>query len=200
MKRWSWMVPALALLSLAGCAGMSWGEVLEDVLADAGGVGAYGNRVRGEVEWVDPGQRALSIRTGYRGATRLRYDSRTQVVYRGERYPVGSLARGDQVSAEVERDNRGEAYATQIYVEETRDGDDRDGEGRVERFDGRVGWIEHDRGRFQLRASRGSYTVTLPYNASSSTRDRFRRLRSGDDVRIEGELMGNGWVELVRFR
>ena len=194
--RWT---PALALLALTGCAGMSGMGSLEEIL---GGMGGMGNSVRGEVEWVDTGRRELQVRSGWSGSTRLSYDSRTQVYYRDERYPVSALSVGDLVSAQVERDRRGDAYARQIYVERTRDVyDDRDDRaGRVERFDGQVGSVDRQRGRFALRTSRGNWTVTLPYNASNSTRDRFARLRSGQSVRIEGEVLGSGRVELVRFR
>ena len=208
MRRWMRWTPALATLALAGCAGMGGMGSLEEILGSMGGLG---NSVRGEVEWVDTGRRELQVRSGWSGSTRMSYDSRTQVYYRDERYPVSALSVGDVISAQVERDRRGELHARQIYVQQTRDvdrdrdrdrdRDDRDDRaGRVERFDGRVGWVEHQRGRFELRTSRGAWTVSLPYNASGSTRDRFARLRGGQSVRIDGEVLGSGRVELVRFR
>jgi hypothetical protein len=198
MKRVRWSVLALVLLSTAGCVGMGGGS-LEEILA---GMGGFGGGVRGEVDWVDTRRQEIELRASFGQRTRLQYDSRTQVSYRGQRYSVRSLQTGDRIAAQVERSRQGESYARQIEVEERARDDGRDGgSGQVgsARFDGEVGWVDTERGRFQLRSSRGTYTVSLPYDASRSMVDRFRRLRAGDDVRIQGELLGNGRIELERF-
>lgn len=198
MKRARWSVLALLLLSTAGCAGMGGGS-LEEIL---GGMGGFGGGVRGEVDRVDTRRQEIELTASFGQRTRLQYDSRTRVSYRGERYAVRSLQAGDRISAQVERTREGESYARQIDVVERARDEGRDREaGRVSRgrFDGRIGWVDTDRGRFQLRSSRASYTVTLPYDANRSTIDRFRRLRAGNNVRIQGELLGNGRIELERF-
>jgi len=41
--------------------------------------------------------------------------------------------------------------------------------------------------------------VSLPYNARSSDVNRFRNLRSGDNVRIYGVYLNNSRVELRQF-
>ena len=199
MKRARWAVLALALLSTSGCASMGVG--LEDILGEIGGVDGLSGDVRGEVDWVDTRRQEIEVSSSFRQRTRLAYDSRTQVIYRGERYSVNSLETGDRVSIQVEQGRRGERYARQIRVEQT-SRDQRDGRSdqvRSGRFDGQVGWVDSDRGRFELRTSRGTYTVSLPYSADRSTVDRFRRLRSGNNVRIQGELLGNNRIELDRF-
>ena len=124
------------------------------------------------------------------------------MIYRNQRYPVNALEPGDRVNARVERGQRGEMYATLIQVEQSvsEDGGGRVDEGRIERFEGEVTSVDTQRGRFEMRAYRTSYVVSLPYNPSGSVIDRFRRLRRGDTVRIEGELIGNGRIELYRFR
>jgi hypothetical protein len=196
MKRARWAVLALALLSAAGCAGMGAGS-LEEIL---GGMGGFGGDVRGEVDWIDTRQHEIEVRASFGQRTRVYYDSRTQVLYRGQRYSVNSLASGDRIAVQVERNRRGESYARVINLEQSlRDQGGSDQVGTT-RFDGQVGWIDTQRGRFELRSSRGSYTVSLPYNPDRSTVDRFRRLRAGDNVRIEGELLGGGRIELERFR
>lgn len=198
------LAPALALLLASGCAGLGGLGTLEDVLGGMGGLGT-GDQVRGEVGYVDERSREIEVRTSFGRTTRLRYDSRTEVIHRDRRYSVRSLERGDRVEARVQERRDGELYADRIYVERSvRDGggggDYGDGEeGRVQRFDGRAGWVDQQRGRFQLRSGHGSYTVSLPYNPGRSTTDRFRRLRSGDSVRLQGELLGRDRVELVRF-
>jgi hypothetical protein len=205
MKRASWTVLALAVLSAGGCMATGpggWGDVLADI-GGMGGVGDRGGTVRGDVEWIDARRQEMELRASFGQRARVSFDSRTQVVYRGQRQSVNSLSTGDRVVALVERGGRqGDVYARQITVEEwTRD--ERDGGGweqaRSQRFDGQVGWVDAQQGRFQLRASRATYVVSLPYNASNSTIDRFRRLRAGNSVRIQGELLGNGRVELERF-
>ena len=198
MKRARWSLVTLVLLSSAGCVGMGGGS-LEEILA---GMGGFGDGVRGEVDWIDARRQEIELRASFGQRTRLQYDSRTRVLYRGQRYSVRSLQTGDRIAAQVERSRRGESYARQIEVEATaRDEGRVGGSGRVVsgRFDGQVGWVDTDRGRFQLRSSRGTYTVSLPYDANRSTVDRFRRLRAGNNVRIEGELLGNGRIELERF-
>ena len=208
MKRARWTVLALAVLSAGGCVAMGpggWGDVLGDI-GGMGGVGGVGDRtgtVRGDVDWIDTRRGEMELRASFGQRTRVTYDSRTQVLYRGQRQSVGSLSTGDRVVALVERGGRrGDLYARQITVEQwTRDDHDEGGweEARIQRFEGQVGWVDAQQGRFQLRASRATYVVSLPYNASSSTIDRFRRLRAGNSVRIQGELLGNGRVELDRF-
>lgn len=196
---------ALAALSAGGCVSMGgpggWGDILEDI----GGMGGMGGgSARGEIAWVDTRRQEMELRTSFGQRTRLVFDSRTRVVYRGQRQSLGSLSSGDRVVALVERGGRQrESYARQITVEQwARDGGNGGDweQAGIQRFDGTVGRIEAQQGRFELRTSRGTYLVSLPYNASRSTVDRFRRLRPGDGVRIEGELFGNRRVELRRFR
>ena len=203
MKRARRAVLALALLSAAGCAGMGAGG-WEDILGGTGGRAGRagtGGSVRGEIGRVDTRRQEIELSSSFGGRTRLYYDSRTRVAYRGQRYSVNSLRSGDRVAVLVEQSRRGDRYARQINVEQTardRDGG-RSGQAANGRFDGQAGWVDHDRGRFELRTSRGDYTVSLRYNADRSTVDRFRRLRAGSRVRIQGRLLGNARIELDRF-
>jgi hypothetical protein len=179
-----------------------------DVLGGIGGLPGMGDQVRGEVGWVDTRNRQLEVGSTYGSRTRLTYDTRTEVLYQNQRYGVGDLEVGDLVTARVQRGRQGgQIYAQQIYVEQTsRDrngGSGRNGggigQGRFDRFNGQVGRVDAQGGRFELRTSAGYYTVSLPYNPGGSVVNRFRRLRAGDSVRIEGELLGAGRVELSRF-
>jgi hypothetical protein len=64
---------------------------------------------------------------------------------------------------------------------------------------GTVGRIDYNQGWFELRTQQGTATVTLPYNVGDAQSDYFRRLRTGQSVRLEGTNVGNGRVELYRF-
>ena len=57
-------------------------------------------------------------------------------------------------------------------------------------LEGTVDRIDYDRGIFDVRTrDRGTISVALPFNARTSDVDAFRRLRSGDSVRVEGEFI-----------
>jgi hypothetical protein len=204
MHRWNRPALALLLLAAAGCAGTGMGSI-GDVLGGIGGTPGTGDQLRGEVGWVDTRNRELEVASGLGSRTRLTYDSRTEVLYQNQRYGVGDLEVGDRVTARVRRGQQGgRVYAEQIYVEQVsrdRNGGDRVGvgSGRVQRFDGQVGRVDTRAGRFELRTSRGYYTVSLPYKPQGSAVSRFRRLHAGDRVRVEGELLAAGRVELSRF-
>lgn len=183
---------AIGLPLAAGCAGMG----LEDLL---GGM-ALGGDVRGEVDWVDERSREIGVSSGWGGRQTVRYDSRTDVIYGQRRYDVRDLERGDVVSIDVDEDSRGRRRARTIRVERSvRDSRDGRSSGRIERFDGRVTWVDVDRGQFGVELGRGEYDVSLPYQASRSTVDRMRRLRRGNRVRFEGEMYGEGRIGLRRF-
>jgi hypothetical protein len=185
---------AIALLSLAGCGNLgSLGEVL-------GGLGgpAAGSEVRGEIYTVDSRTQQLQIRTSDGQAVTLGYDSNTQVIFQNQRYAVANLERGDYVTARILQDNQGRAYTDLITVEQSVSDT---GNATRQIFEGRVGSIDLQRGYFQLQMSNGvTYVVTLPYNPAPSDLDRFRRLRSGDLVSIEGSLLAQNRIELYRFR
>lgn len=186
---------AIALLSLAGCGNLgSLGQVL-------GGLGgpAAGSEVRGEIYTVDSRTQQLQIRTSDGQGVTLGYDSNTQVIFQNQRYAVANLERGDYVTARILQDNQGRAYTDLITVE--RSVSDNAGGTTRQIFEGRVGSIDLQRGYFQLQLSSGvTYVVTLPYNPSPTDLDRFRRLRSGDLVSIEGSLLAQNRIELYRFR
>jgi hypothetical protein len=180
-----------------GCAAGGW----DDVLYGGGTRNAYD--VTGEVNRVDSRSRTLEIREDRGRAVRIRYDGSTRVVYQGRRYSATSLERGDFVTVRVQRDRRGDLYARNVVVR-------RDSRGRSpgqaapsarrQTLDGRVVRVQQREGRFELRTGRSSVWVSLPYNASSSVRDRFRRLRQGDDVRVEGVWLNDRRFEVQRFR
>jgi hypothetical protein len=187
-----------ALLGLTACAGMS---TVSDVLA-AGNVLGLGQEVSGQVRQVDTRRQQIQVEVSRGRTERLQYDGRTEVVYQQRRYSVRDLERGDYVRVRVEEPRRGQLYARRIQVQQSV----RDQRGspqanvRVQRLEGQVGRIDTQRGWFEVHPTRGDVVmVTLPYEPSRALRDRFRRLRRGDSVRIEGQQLNRTRMEIHRF-
>jgi len=65
--------------------------------------------------------------------------------------------------------------------------------------EGRVTWVDSQRGQFGLNTNRGTLTVAMPYQANATDANRFRNLRQNDYVRVEGQLVSNGRLDLSRF-
>jgi hypothetical protein len=184
------------LVALSGCAGM--GSMAEVLTASSGA-----RNISGDVRHIDERSRTIQI-SSRSGSTTVHYDGRTQATYDGRSFPIRSLNRGDRVSIQVERGNRGDLYARRIRVESTRRAsgqrDDRRGAqlayvaGTVQRIDQRQGWME-------VRPSRGSTVrLTLPQRATRSQVTSFQRLRRGDHVRVEALPVGRNRMEIVRIR
>jgi exosome complex RNA-binding protein Csl4 len=185
----------LALLAVAGC----------HELGHIDGIGDYGssnNDVVGEVQVVDTRAREIEIRTDSGRTSVIRYDDRTQVVYRQRNYPVSNLERGDYVAARIQRDRDGRDFTDTITVRESVQdrGSSGGGRGRLDRAEGRVEYVDSRRGTFEIRDQRNRLiVVSVPFNAPRQVIDRFNRLRDGDSVRIEGRAAGNDRFELENF-
>lgn len=191
------LAAAAALTLAAGCAGYGWDDVLSGAPGSA-------SQVTGTVERVDSRSRVLDLRDERGHPVRLRYDGNTRVTYRGREYRPTSLERGDLVTVRLSRDRRGDLYARQVVLRR----DARDRYGRTDErqptgrqtLDGQVARVDRGGGRFQLRTGGRSVWVTLPYRPSGSVERRFRDLRQGDRVRVEGRWLGDQRFELERFR
>lgn len=192
------------LLAGAGCAGYgNWEDVLGGVLTPG-----MGGDITGEVRQVDTRRQRIELVTHEGRREVVDYDRRTRVVYRRQEYPVSALERGDEVSLRVRQGTRGELYTDYVHVRRSvsdRGGsggyEDYGGSARVERLEGRVEYVSRDRGQFSVRDRYGrEVLVSLPYRARSRDVDRFRRLRRGEQVRVEVERLNERRAELVRFR
>ncbi|HSF58141.1 MAG TPA: hypothetical protein VLD83_08725 [Candidatus Binatia bacterium] len=185
----------LAAVAFAGCHEI--GHI--DGIGDYGGIG--GGDIIGEVEYVDTRAQEIEIRTDSGRTSVLRYDDRTQVIYRQRNYSVDNLERGDYVAARVQQDRGGPTYTDTITVRESvQDRSGRAGNGRFDRIDGRVEYIDARRGTFEVRDQRNRVViVAVPFNAPRQVIDRFNRLREGDSVRIEGRTVGSDRFELESF-
>src|SRR2546425_689756 len=159
-----------------------------------------------EVERLDTSSREIHLRPNNSRTRVVGYSADARVVYRGREYPVAQLEAGDIVAMQLKQDSRGNSYTDLIRVQESirdrnqgRGGITRPGTG-VQTADGRVEQLDFQRSSFEIRGQSGERIfVSLPYNARKSDVDRFRALRAGDYVRVEGRFLDRERFELESF-
>lgn len=160
--------------------------------------------ITGTVDGVDTRSREIYVRSQAGRTTTISYSPETRVSIGGRESPISELRRNDEVTVQLRRDDRGYDTASVITVRDRRQaaadlsGVDRQG---VQTIEGTVERVNFERGYFEVRPRFGSGVtrVFLPYNPVRKTEDQFRRLREGDYVRVEGELVSDNRVELKAF-
>ena len=196
-------VLAAATLAAAGCSQLgTLGNVLGGVMGQQQG---NSGEVYGEVRYVDTQRQTIQIETSNGQVGNVYFDQRTRVVYQQQEYPVTALERGDQVAMRIRQDQRGTAYTD--YISVTQSVQERGGSGGstsgstygMQSLEGRVNWVDYNRGEFSVNTSRGQVVVFLRYNASGYEADRFRQLRQGSYVRLQGRYVSQNRFELDRF-
>ncbi len=191
---------ALSLIAASGCDQM--GGLGNPPGSIYGPGGQEQTELEGEVQRVDTRSQQIEVRTQDARTRRVGYSSATRVIYRQQDYSVDNLEPGDVVSMRVEQDRYGSYSTDLIRVRQSvqeRGGIVSPGS-RVERLEGEVGRVDYQRGFFELKdRSSGNVVVSLPYNPPGSIVDRFRQLRSGDYVRVEGRLLNQDRFELEAF-
>lgn len=165
--------------------------------------------VRAEVVRVDPTARALHVRTNDGRTEVLLYDAeRTRVLYHGSNYTPATLQAGDIIAFRPPvRDKELDQIRIQEPVQARAATPAAVGRGpllptpRVDTIEGTVDRIQYERGVFDVipRGTGRAVTVSLPFNATAAEVENFRRLRSGDHVRIEAEFINPETVQLVSF-
>jgi len=213
------LVALAAMLSATGCAQAgALGEILGGVMGPQGQGQGQGGQVVGEIQGIDARQGIMQIRTQNGQTGNVYFDQNTRVVYQQREYNVTALERGDVVAFQVQQDQRGNAYTNYIQVQQSvqdRTGQNTHqggtygnnggtaggtyGNNAVQRYAGTVGYIDTQRGSFELRTQNGSAQVALPYGASAQDAQRFRSLRSGQNVTLDGQMVAQGRIDLVRF-
>jgi hypothetical protein len=192
----------VAVATASGCAQMGALGGLGDILGGVlGGPGQQQGQMRVEVQQVDTRQQAIHVRTSDGRTGAVRYDGNTQVIYRQQQYPVTALERGDVATLEVQQLQNNDLYVQRVLVEQSvqeRTGQTQ-GAGHVQQVSGRVGQINTQTGMFELQTAGGVVTVSLPANPRTTDVNRFRQLRTGDAVAVEGALVAAGFIELHRF-
>ncbi len=196
---------ALALTVSAGCSDNNFALIGRDTLPDRASQ-AVQDEIVATVERINTGSREISLRPND-GRTRVvGYSTDARVMYRGREYPVTQLEAGDVVVMQLRQDSRGNSYTDLIRVQESiRDRDQSRGDtsrpaAGIQTVDGRVERVDFQRNFFEMRdQSRERVLVSLPDNARRSDVDRFRGLRSGDYVRVEGRFLDRERFELDGF-
>ena len=190
---------ALALTVIAGCS--------ENIaLVGRPALQLDQEEIFGEIERVDTSSRQIHVRPENGRNRVVGYGADARALYRGREYSIGQLERGDKVSMQLTQDSRGNFHTDLIRVQESvqdryqsRGGDARPGS-RIQTLDGRVEQLDFRRRSFGLRdQSRERVIVSLPSNAQRADVDRFRALRSGDYVRVEGRFLDRERFELDGF-
>jgi translation initiation factor IF-1 len=115
---------------------------------------------------------------------------------RDREYTVDGLRAGDQVRVDVRAEGR-RLYASQVSLE----GAGAPGASGFTTVEGTVERILPERGFLELRTLNGDLiTVYVPESSSATVRNRFNRIREGDQVRLEGERLSEDRLELIAFR
>jgi hypothetical protein len=197
-------------VAATGCGQLgTLGNVLGGVLQPGAGPGSA--QVAGTVRYVDTQRQMLQITTTSGQTGNVYFDNRTQVVYQQQNYPVTALEQGDEVQMQLQQDQQGNYYTNYIMV--TRSVQDSGGynnnnggyntgtygNNNAMQVEGRVGWIDYQRGQFSLVTSGRTYTVLMSSNSSAADANQFRNLRQNSYVRVQGQLVSNNQLQLTRF-
>ena len=195
----------VALTALAGCSGNNFALVGRDTLP-ASASQTVPDEFVGTVERVNTGSREINLRPNDGGTRVVGYSTDTRVMYRGREYPVSQLETGDIVAMQLRQDAQGNSFTDLIRVQESiQDRNQRRGDGAspgagIQTLDGRVEQLDLQRSSFDIRdQSRERVIVSLSDHARRSDVDRFRALRSGDYVKVEGRFLDRERFELDTF-
>ena len=184
-----------AVVALAAAGACSTLGSVGDIL---GGVLGGGSQVSGTVRGVNTTSRFVSLQQTNGQNVDLQYDNQTRVVYQNQSYSITALDPGDQVVARVQQLQNGGYYTDSIAVTQPVSGGSTSG--NVQALQGAVRQVDHNAGWFTMDAGGNvTLTVSLPYNPSSTTVQRFNALRSGDYVRFQGVYLSQTRVELRSF-
>lgn len=160
--------------------------------------------VVGEVERVDLSARRIYLRPNKSDRRVIGFSTDAQVLYRGREYPVARLKPGDIIAMQVKRNSRGDSYADLIRIQENSTtqsrGDVPSSASRIQTLAGRVESVNRHDNSFKLDDQSGPpVSVLLSEYVRDSDRDRFRTLRAGAHVRIEGKFTARDRFEMLSF-
>lgn len=155
--------------------------------------------VRGEIAEIDPSRREIRVITDDGRREVVAYDAnRMRVVYHGRDYVVENLQAGDVIA--YRRPPRSSDFVdiVRIYEPVQARAVRRPALATKSVVEGTVERVNHDLGFFDVRSEGGkTVTVSVPYNARPAVVDDFKRLRSGDYVRVEGEFVNSDNLQLL---
>jgi hypothetical protein len=162
------------------------------------------NDVVGEVERVDLSSRRIYLRPNSGDRRVVAFATDAQVLDRGREYPMERLKPGDTVAMQMKRDSRGDSYADLIRIQAivgSRNASDVVSSGpRIQTLAGQVQSVNRRDNLFALDHRPGQVVlVLLSQYVRESDKDRFRTLRAGDYVRLEGKFTERDRFELLSF-
>ena len=162
------------------------------------------NDVVGEVDRVDLSSRRIYLRPNSGDRRVVAFSADAQVLSRGREYPIARLKPGDLVAMQMKRDSHGDSYADLIRIQEIagsrNEGDVVSSGPRIQTLAGQVQSVNRRDNSFELDNRPGQLvSVLLSQNVRESDKDRFRTLRAGDHVRIEGKFTERDRFELLSF-
>jgi hypothetical protein len=150
------------------------------------------------VNGLDPKLEEIYLRTARNQHYVVNYTKDTRVLDRGRSLPVADLKIGNQVRVELRENIGRRLYADRITLESASTANSTIG---VRTVEGTVERIVPERGFLELRALNGDLlTVYVPEATSAAIKDRFNKIRVGDQVRLEGERLSEDRLELLAFR
>ena len=161
---------------------------------------------RAEILEVIPARSEIRVRTDDGRDYVMTYNiNGTRVTYHGWAYTVEDLESGDLIAFQTASRNR--SYVEAIRVQDPVQA--RTGPTIARPFpppprsnfiEGTVERIQYDMGVFDVRTRTGELvTVSIPYNARTPDVDNFRRLRTRDYVRLEGQFVNRDNLQLYSF-
>lgn len=158
----------------------------------------------GEVERVELSARRIYLRPYKSDRRVVALSADAQVFDRGREYPVARLKPGDVVAMQIKRDPRGEPYADLIRLQESSASQSRrdapTSAPRIETLAGTVDSVNRRDNSFELDDRSGPpVSVRLSEYVRDSDRERFRTLRAGARVRIEGKFTARDRFEMLSF-
>jgi len=104
-----------ALLTVGACG--SLGNVLGSVMGNGGQQQGQVAQINGTVRGVDARNQQVNIQDNSNGQSYwVRYDNRTQVVYRNQTYPATSIRQGDNVTARVQAVASNSYYTDYVQI------------------------------------------------------------------------------------
>lgn len=198
MKAGHLLKVALCAASLGACANAgTLGDVLGGVL------NAPASQANGTIQSVDTRSQQVFVRQSDGSTIGLAYDNRTQVVYNNQNYAVTALEYGDQVRARISNNGNGSYYTDYIEVTQSASNSTNGGtynnNNGLYSLSGSVRSVDTSNGYFILSTNNGNITVSMPYNPRSSDLSRFRSLRVGDYVQVQGVYLNESRFELRSF-
>lgn len=164
--------------------------------------------VQGEVEYVNTRDKYIEVESDGRAlisglrnegdSVRLYYDDRVRVEYRNQLYEPAALERGDEIRAEVRRDDN-RLWISRIEV--TQDVSGSDDRRYTDTIDGVVRYIDTRDYEIEIEQERSRDVYRVRYNPRDEVEYRGRMypiegLERGDEVRVELRRDGRDyWLE-----